>query len=290
MARKPKTEVAAINIRIPSNKERDYTRLLATLAELKRGIRVYGDSYVAISFFDTETGFGAFSKYTEIDIDGDWFDLEDFDAATPEKLDEIFIPENLRPNHAAFYFKLDSELHVISFESYSDSKSLSARSVERYFREIVEDAAVLEAFGIVEADVVKSYNEVERLLALPDLRELRIVIRRPNEDDLSGGWAKIVEDRLAEQNGEEYEEALKSKDDGLKPNERTTKLAQVAAENGQVKAKSIVNGVLVEQDTSEKPLTEVTQYDKDQDSTRSVFDRLSDLIFGKIREARESLK
>ena len=33
-----------------------------------------------------------FSKYSEIDIDGDWFDLEDFGPAGPDKIDEVSIP------------------------------------------------------------------------------------------------------------------------------------------------------------------------------------------------------
>jgi hypothetical protein len=289
MSRHPKTEVAAINIRIPVEKDRDYVSLISQLAELRLGVKVYGDSYVAISFFDPDTGLGAFSKYTEIDIDGDWFDLEDFELAAPEKIDEIFIPENLRPNHAAFYFKLDAGLHVLTFEKYSDSKSLSTRSVEKYFGEVLSGTEIVQNYGIVEADIVKSYGEVERILALPNLKEIRLLIRRPNPDDVSGSLAKVIEDRLREQNGEEYEEVLKSKDDGLLPNDRTKSLAQVAAENGQVKAKSIVNGVLTEHDTSEAPLTEVLKYDPEAETTLGVFHALSARLMAIIRGKREEL-
>lgn len=90
MARDPKLEVGALNLRIPASHNRDYRALIQRIADLRRGVRVYGDSYVAIQLFvPEEDNLGVIAKYTEIDIDGDWFDLDDFDAATPERLSEI---------------------------------------------------------------------------------------------------------------------------------------------------------------------------------------------------------
>jgi len=232
---------------------------------------------------------GVFSKYSEIDIDGDWFDIEDFGPADPVKVDEVSIPETLRPNLSAFYFELDEESHVLSFESYSESKGLSARSVERYFKEALSDAAITSEFGRVEADIVKSYGEVERIISLPNLKELRIVIRRPNPDDVSGDLAARIEERLREQNGEEYEEVTRSKDDdGLKPNERTKKLAIVGAENGEVSGKSVVNGVQVVHTTKEKPEKVVDTYSKDEVDTRTMFRRLAAKMTASIKQRRAS--
>lgn len=290
MARPAKIEVSALNIRIPADKNRDYLALLSRISDLKIGIKVFGNTYVAISNFSTKNMMGVFSKYSEIDIDGDWFDVEDFGVASPEKVGEVLIPESLRPNHTAFYFMLDPDLHVIVFESYSESKSLSSKSVEKYFNKVLDHSSIQEKFGRVEADIVKSYVEVERILSLPDLKELRIIIRRPNPDDLSGGLAAIVEERLREQNGEEYEEVLRSKDgDGLAPNDRTKELSAVAAENGQVLARSLVNGVLVTHDTNEKPLKEVETYNSELEGTRTMFEKVSAKIIDVIKKARVRL-
>ena len=289
MSRHRKTEVAALNIRIPIDYKRDYGALLEDLRSLRRGVRVFGDSYVAVSFYDSKTKTGTFSKYTEIDIDGDWFDLEDFGIAKPSRIEEIFIPDSLRPNHAAFYFKLDIDLHVITFEKYSESKSLSTRSLEKYFQEILGEESIVEKYGLVESDIVKNYGEVERILALPDLKEIRLTIRRPNQDDISGSLAKIIEDRLHEQNGEEYEEIIRSRDDGLKPNDRTKVLAQIAAENGQVRAKSVVNGILTDHDTSEVPLTEASKYSADEETAMTVFSRLSAKLLVLIKGKRAEI-
>lgn len=289
MARSPKLEVAAVNVRIPETHDRDYAALLQSLADLRRGVRVYGDSYLAISNFDSEKNVGVFSKYTEIDIDGDWFDLDDFDTAGPEKIDEINIPESLKPNHSQFFFELSPELHVIAFSSYSSSKGLSSRSVERYFAEALRWGEVADKFGKVESDIVKSYGEVDRILELPELKQLHLIIRRPNSDDIGRSLADIIEERLREQNADQYEESLTATGaSDLDPNERTKKLAHVAAENGQVHAKSIVNGVLVPQNTEESPLTEHTIYDPDLGEL-PVFQGLAKTIFAKIEEARKAL-
>lgn len=149
---------------------------------------------------------------------------------------------------------------------------------------------IVKNFGRVEVDLVKSYNEVDKILPLPNLKEIRLVIRRPNSDDIGSSLAQIIEQRLREKNGDEYEELIRSKDSGsLHPNERTCRLATVAAENGLVKAKSIVNGVLTEQDTSDTPLTEVTTYEADQ-SELAVFLNLVSNLFDRIISTREQLR
>ncbi|SMX34389.1 DUF4747 family protein [Actibacterium lipolyticum] len=289
MPRPSKIEVSAINLRIPADKPRNYSDLIKRIFDKRVAVKVYGDSFVAITQYNAKSGLGVFSKYSEIDIDGDWFDIEDFGPADPEKVDEVSIPETLRPNFSAFYFELDDESHVLSFESYSESKGLSARSVERYFKEALSDDAIIEEFGWVEADVVKSYGEVERIINLPNLKELRIVIRRPNPDDLSGDFAARIEERLREQNGEEYEEVTRSKDtDGLKPNERTKKLAIVGAENGEVSGKSIVNGVQVPHTTKEKPEKIVDTYNKEEVDTRTMFRKLAGRMIESIKQRRAS--
>lgn len=288
MARDPKLQVAAINIRIPETHERDYAGLLRTLAELRRGVRVYGDSYVAIRLYDADERMGIIAKYTEIDIDGDWFDLDDFDAATPERLDEIQIPENLRPNLAQFYFQLFPEEHIVVFSTYAESKGLSTRSVQRYFQEAVTWPEIAERFGRVEVDIVKSYHAVEELLALPNLKEVRIIIRRPNSDDIGADLAAVIEERLREQNGDEYEEVLRSKDSGaLDPNERTRRLGSVAAENGEVRTKSLVNGIMTENQVADSPLVEGRRY-KDAPEI-VIFRSLANRIIDVIRTARRAV-
>ena len=288
MARNPKVEASAVNIRIPEDRERDYGGLMSALVGLRQGFRVYGDTYVAINVYDKKRRYGIVSKYTEIDIDGDWFDLEDFDVAAPERLEEVNIPERLRPNLSQFYFYLDVDHHVFVFESYSASKSLSARSMEKYFEKALRTPDIVGKYGYVEADLIQSFDEVDRLLDLPDLRELRLAIRRPNSDDIPGDLARVIEERLKEQNGQEYEERTSTKSkSGLVPNQRTRTLAYIAAENGSVDAKSLVNGIMTTSTTENSPLVVKDTMSPDADEL-PFFARLVREILEKIRSTRES--
>lgn len=290
MARRSKLEVGGVNLRIPQEYERDYDKLLSLLASVKRGVRVYGDSYVGISSFNPETGVGVFSKYSEIDVDGDWFDIEGFSAADVEDIEDINVPEKLRPNYAAFYFRLDSDIHILTFETYSGSKNLSTRSVDKYFTEMLGLPEVKREFGKVNVSVILSFSTVNDILGRENLKALTLTIRKPNPDDIGENLAAEIEERLAEQNADEYEETLRSKDeDMLAPSDRTRRLALVAAENGSVRAKTVVNGVTTVEKAAETPQKEVDTYDKDERSTRDVFLTLSQRFREKVVQVRQRI-
>ena len=290
MARDSKTEVAAINLRIPSDANRDYVGLIILLASLRRGVRVHGDTFVAIQSFNEATRIGTFSKYTEIDIGGDWFNLEKFSPASAEDKSSINIPDKLRPNHAAFYFKINNDLHTLAFELYSDSKGLSTRSVEQYFKYSLKWKEISSQFGDVQADIIKSYDEAESLLSLPKLKEIRFTIKRPNPDDIDNGLANFIEGILHEQNADEYEEVIKSRDkDSILPNDRSFKLAKVASENGKFSVKNLENGVLTTHSTDEIPLKEVVKHKSDE-SALNIFVRMAGDIFEKVRSARAQVR
>jgi DNA-binding ferritin-like protein (Dps family) len=290
MARDVKLEAAAVNLRISDEEKRDYPKLLKRISDIRRGFQVFGDTYIAIRYFDPKGGLGIFVKYTEIDVGGDWFDLEEFEKATPDKLDSIAIPANLRPNHAQFYFILNKNLHVVAFSSYAESKGLSPRAIEKYFKNVFAIPEIVQEFGIIEVDLVQDFEDAMELLERDGIREISIKIRRPNPDDIGDDLAAVMEDRLKEQGAEEYEEDLRTKSGpGISPNDRTKKLALIGAENGSVRVKSPVNGVLKWQDTASSPLTEVVKY-KGDESEFVVFEQLAKKLFKKIADVRKSLQ
>ena len=69
MARPSKVEVSAVNIRISADKNRNYAALMTKLVDLKAGVRVYGDTYVAVTFFEPDGKVGIISKYSKIDVE-----------------------------------------------------------------------------------------------------------------------------------------------------------------------------------------------------------------------------
>lgn len=290
MPRNFKVEVAAINIRIRNKEKRDYVALIQKITQVRQGIRVRGDTHIAITSFNKKDLTGTISKYTEIDINGDWFDQDKFNAATPEQLEEINIPAHLKPNFASFYFQINPDLHVVAFTSYAGSKALSPLAVEKYFKGALTWEQVKDEFGRVEADLVKDYGAVEHILELPNLKELEIILRPPNADDVNGELAAAIEESLRDQNADEYEQILRSKGKkNLKPNDHTRALANVAAENGEVKGKNLEKGVKVPYTTDNKPLIRMETHPKEA-SDLSVFRVLARKVFDIIQGKRQQVK
>jgi len=290
MSRNPKLEVAAVNLRIPSTKARNYKSLIKDIASLKQGVKVYGDTFVAIQSFNENDNSGLMVKYTQINVDGNWFDLEKFDEADPKDIKSITIPTNLRPNHAAFLFYLDESLHTLVFSSYISAESISVAAVEKYFEYILVSKIIYERYGRVESSIINSYSAVSDLLDLSGIKEVKIAIRSPNSDDIDEALAKVIEDRLKKQNADEYEEIIRSKDNGsVKPDDRTKKLALIAAENGSVRVKAPIHGIMRWNVSSKTPLIEGEKYDSDL-SDRAVFRNLANALLKKVRVARREAR
>ncbi|HBF30011.1 DUF4747 family protein [Rhizobium sp.] len=286
MSRNFKHEVAAINVRIRLKENRNYSDLVESLAKLKRGVRVHGNSYLAINYFDNSKNFGVISKYDEIEIDGEWFNVDGFNVASSEDLEEIVLPQNLKPNHSRFYFVLDEKIHTLVFSSYATSHSLSVNAVEKYFRAACNWKEVKEKFGPIDADIVRDHGRVEEILSLPNLREVEIIIRPPNPDDVNEVLARVIEKRLKEQNAEVYEERIKSSGKiHLIPNERTKALGNIAADNGEVKVKNVENGIVVPYTSNNMPLKEVKTF-KGDTSELSIFNILAKQVLSRIHAAR----
>ena len=96
-------------------------------------------------------------------------------------------------------------------QTYGGSKSLSTNAIEKYFKQALLWKEIYNEFGNVEADIVQDYGAVEKILDLENLKELEIIIRPPNSDDVGIDLAHIIEERLREQNAEEYREKTQNK-------------------------------------------------------------------------------
>lgn len=290
MARDFKLEVAAVNLRIPNDAQRDYIGLIMLLSSLRRGVRVHGDTVLAIQSFDDSKKIGTFAKFTEIDTKGDWFNLENFETASPEDKINIHIPDKLKPNYSAFYFKIHEQLHTLVFESYADSKGLSPNFVEKYFARALTWNEVASAHGTVQADIIKDYDGVERLLSLPNIKEISFTIKRPNPDDIDPDLFSTIEEMLAEQNADEYEESWRAKGrEYIHPSDRSFKMGIIAAENGSVDVKNVQGGVTVPHSTNEMPLKESITH-KGDISTFVLFQRLAGDLFERVRTARNIVR
>jgi len=282
-----KHEVAAINIRIPADRTRNYSDLIADIANSKKSVQVYGSSHLAINYYDPKQNIGILSKFDEIESDGDWFNIETFDKADSNDLLENFVSDKLRPNHHRFFFTLDEKLHVIAFSTYGGSKPLSVNAVEKYFRSALRWEAISEKFGRVEADIVKDHTGVRRLLELPNIREVSITIRPPNSDDVGPQLAAIMESRLHRQRAKEYTETwIAAPKESLDLDLETKAIGELAADNGEVNVKNVEDGLVVAYTSKNMVLKEQAKF-KDA-SELSMFRSLASKLLTKIGIARQA--
>jgi hypothetical protein len=280
MARPRKLSVSGLNVRIVDPNRRDYPELFRLILRTKIPVGVRGSDHLLLTQFGPDPSAeipytGILAKFTEIDFEAGWFDLDNLNKAEPDAIDQINIPAHLRPNYQAFYVNLFPESHLLVFETYSEGDSLGPTSVERWMTAVLKNRAVQRAFGNVEVTLVPDMAVLDQILDAP-LRRLEMRIERTNPDDYDLATFERIEARLRANNARR-EEVVLVPDAGehLTPDGETRELARVAAENGHVSALIDTPAGVRPRSTKGKPLAVQETYDREEVSTGTVFDRLS---------------
>tara|TARA_R110000796_G_scaffold128905_5_gene244542 strand:- start:500 stop:1384 length:885 start_codon:yes stop_codon:yes gene_type:complete len=286
MGRKQKFQAVVLSIRIPDDKDRNYPVLLKKIYDLKKSVQVYPGTGMALTSFNEKTRQGTISKFSIIDLDGDWFDESGFGPASEEALKKISIPGNLKPNLISKSIYLDEKDHLIAVMTYSVGKSISPTQVEKFFQTVVSLPEVMDEFGAVQVDLFKDSDEIEALLKIKTLKEVRIVVSRPNH--IMAGVAKELEDALKAENADELTRTIKSKDnDYLEPGPHTQALGLLAAENGSVSVKYVDDGASASSNSESKTLIKTIISDDPEATESGIFKKLKDFLFGAVQDNRE---
>lgn len=286
MARKQKFQAVVLSVRIPDDKERNYPRLLKKIFDLRKSAQVYPGVGMALTSFDEKTRQGTISKFSIIEVDGEWFDERGFGPASEDDLKKISIPENLRPNLVSKPLYLDEKDHLISVMTYSAGKSISPTQIEKFFRAVVSLPQVVEEYGAVQIDLFKDAEQIEALLKLSTLKELKITISRPNH--IPEGVIREIEESLKAENADEMTRTIKSKDkDFLKPSQHTQALGVLAAENGSVSVKYEEDGATLAANSENKPLIKTVVSDDPEVTEIGVFQRMTQFLFNAVRTSRD---
>lgn len=286
MGRKQKFQAVVLSIRIPDDKDRNYPVLLKKIYDLKKSVQVYPGTGMALTSFNEKTRQGTISKFSIIDLEGDWFDESGFGPASDEDLKKISIPGNLKPNLISKSIYLDEKDHLIAVMTYSVGKSISPTQVEKFFQTVVSLPEIMDEFGAVQVDLFKDSDEIEALLKIKTLKEVRIVVSRPNH--IMAGVAKELEDALKAENADELTRTIKSKDnDYLDPGPHTQALGLLAAENGSVAVKYVDDGASVSSNSESKTLVKTVISDDPEATEAGIFQKLKDFLFGAVQDNRK---
>lgn len=290
MARDKKLEYGALNITIHPHTPKKYLQLFMAARRLKPSAKLRGDQFGRIGTIhklerdQAEPGpiVGEIMKFTNIDVDGEWFNIDSRKTATKDDLSGIKIPEHLKPNLSRFSFIFFPKEHILVYEGYYDGKILTASLAEMLFEKTLNHPTLTNKFGKVFVSHIPEASIIDRILNLRGITSLTLVTKRPNPDSLKT-TEKRVHDRLRKLNAAQEERTLKSisgnellLDDELKLE------AKVAAKNGIVELKRYNHdGKKEEFSTKNHPMRKTEFYNP---NAESAFEILRDVAFNIRKE------
>ena len=292
MGRHRKLAVSGVNVRISQPDKRDYPGLFSAIHRARRPVRVRGNDYLILTEFGNSDSErmpfdGVLGKFTDIPEDAEWLDTEKMMAANDEAKEAITIPESLKPNYQAFFCGLFPDEHVFVFETYSERKGLSVSHVIKWLRFICKSSSIVNEFGSIEIDIIPDYQILAQILSSDSIKELDIIIKKPNPDDYDATVFQAAEARLARLNAESEETKYRAPQGlFLELDDHTEALARVGAENGTVNAKIREDGIVRTVSTAEHPLEEQETYDPEVTPPLMMFRSLVQRVVGYVKQNR----
>ncbi|MGO8739149.1 DUF4747 family protein [Rhodoblastus sp.] len=236
-----KIVVGAINIAASPHEEGTYRRLIEAVAG--KEVDLGGSDFAKLTKpeqvdSNPNVMIGRICVYALIDKKSDWFNKETNDKATEKDKESIVVADNLAPNYRYFYYALELKRHLIIFEMSNEmNQHFGAARASKFFNGLF--SGLPDDFPMVSLTVIPEEGTVDRILALPKLNRLKIFITRPNPEDLNDEYAEVMKTLNEENASSVTQEITKApKAERLTPNERTRKLAYVAASNGYVEGGS----------------------------------------------------
>jgi hypothetical protein len=231
----------ALNVVAHPHPEGIYVSLLTRASEWE--VRLWGADYGSVTApkewdKDPNIYLGRVLLWTRINRSGQWYDKKKKQKASEEDKKKIVLPDEFEPNFRNFNYALNVKKHLLIVEHQNEwGERFGPQRAERLFSLLFSADVLGDDIPDVSITAIPEAASVTNILALPKLRRLAIHLRRPNPDDLTDDYARILE--------EMEQEKLKAKDiilhkapgaPSLTPNKVTQLYAQVAAENGYVEA------------------------------------------------------
>lgn len=111
----------------------------------------------------------------------------------------------LRPNYRSFYFEFFVHEHMFVYEQYGPEGTVSTNAMFRFIDRLFNSLDLQQIYGPVSISLVSDREQLDEIIALPDLKRLRIFIKLPNPDDL-GRYDAEIEARLRGQHATSLEQ------------------------------------------------------------------------------------
>lgn len=248
-------ECGILNVVASPHPPGTYERLISTASERRR-VLFRGDQYGSISPPDTrESGLllGRLVIWTQIDESEPAVVIDQLREVDFEDL-EVSIPENLGFNCRVFLWAFRLSDHKLFIETKNEfGKTLSPRSVAKFFGRLFSQAELGQPFPYVEVTVIPEDDTVRRVLDVPNLKKILIHLNRPNPDDVNTDASRIMARLEAMGAKVQVTQLTAIPGETLRLDEETRVTAEVAAFNGFVETKGSLGGELIRRSTKEYP-------------------------------------
>jgi hypothetical protein len=191
-------------------------------------------------------------KYYDLSPFGLWYRESTQEAVeSTEESPLAAIPEDLKPELIIIPAVFISPGHQIIF----DAGKMGPSTAERFFHALFSDPLLLDRFGPVDVTMIQDHEQLERILSLETITQLRIFIKRPNADDEESDEERIQR-RMESMDVYRWEQVLGGQPrrrESIRPDEGLKPYMRVALENGEVRAKGYEAEQVVELSTRTSP-------------------------------------
>lgn len=245
-----------LNVVAHPHPEGTYRRLFELAAVKDEGVNFRADQYAKTSAIsDSRDGIftGRVAIWTAIDRNAKTIQTRTLiEAALADT--NVRIPDDLGFNSKIFSFSFREKDHRMFVElNNEEGKSVSIGVVQKIISSILNSIKP-DDIEEVNVFVVSRKNAVEQILSMEVLSKIEIVLDMPNPDDLSPGKQRIL-NNLREMRAKRLRtELTKARgEDTLILLDYYRELAELAKDDGYVKANGKIDGEKVERSTKDYP-------------------------------------
>lgn len=231
-------EIGFLNIVATPHPDGVYERLLKQCAD--QPVKFYGDQTAAITSprqpkNEPDLLEGRLVVWTDIDENQPGIDKRNLSEVRLSDMD-FSVPSNLGFNGRVFTYVFNVKSHVLALETRNeDSQTISPIRAKRIFDRLLSPIVLGLKAEHIEVTVIPEDDALARVLGLKRLDRVEILVKRPNEDDITTEVNAVMAE-LMEQNAKSEERVLvrAGGEDSLELSDENMVRAKVAAHNGHV--------------------------------------------------------
>lgn len=224
---------------------------------------------------------GSLYRFTNINPDDPWFDIEEHKEADANDIAEVKIPPKLKPNLKEFPYYFDIKRHRLFFKSGGHDGGVTPQMVRKMLENTTGRPTIARRYGEVDITVMTERGVIDRLLKWPEIRRIELILERPNPSDFDDD--KSFYERLKRRGlKKEVTTFVKAKEEKtIIPDTEMRKMFEIAVNNGKYTQKGKnAEGVVETASSTRYPLQEATTYDPDFTTEREAFLKVARRLAG----------